>query len=207
MGKLSITAKITIWYTIFLGVIATALVLLLTQTQYLQEKTTAERELVELLADVSEMVEDDGKDFVYDKGIKFYQEDTYISIYDAGGELLVGRRPASFAEFPKLSDKTSLTAKDTLGNEWYIYDSLFQPAEKPIWIRGMKRQSAYEHRTTILWRFLMFFLPILILLAVWGGWLITRRAFRPLRDIIRTTDEIRADADVSRRIPQSENRD
>lgn len=207
MGKLSITAKITIWYTIFLVVIMTALVLLLTQTQYMQEKSAAERELVEILADVSEMVEDDGKDFVYDKGIKFYQEDTYISIYDANGELLVGRRPASFAEFPKLADKTSLTAEDTLGNKWYIYDSLFQPAEKPIWIRGMKRQSAYEHRTTVLWRFLMFFLPVLILLAVGGGWFITRRAFRPLRDIIRTTDEIRADADVSRRIPQSENRD
>lgn len=207
MKKLSITAKITIWYTVFLVVIAMGLIALLMRAQITQEQNIAERELVEVIADVSEMIQDDGEDFIYDDRIEFYQNGTYVSIYDASGELIVGRRPPSIAEFPPFSDKTSVTVIDTNGNEWYIYDSAFQPDDNLIWIRGIMKHTAHERASSFLTHFLLFALPGFILLAALGGLAITRRAFAPLRDIIRTTEEIRADADVSRRIPVGENRD
>lgn len=207
MNKLSITAKITIWYTVFLAVIAAALIVVLVQAQYLQEQTAAERLLVETLADVSEMIEDDGNDFIYDKSIDFYQKGIYISVYDESGELLVGRRPASFAEFPELADKTTVNVRDNLDAEWFVYDSLFQSGDDPVWIRGMMHQSASESKASATLHYLIILLPVFLLLVILGGWVITRRAFQPLRNIIRTTDEIRADRDMSRRIPQGGNHD
>lgn len=207
MKKLSITAKITIWYTVFLVVIALGLIVLLMQAQYTQERNLAEREIVEVIVDVSEMIEDDGEDFIYDSDIEFYQNNTYISVYDEDGELIVGRRPASVAEFPPLSDKTSVVIEDVNGIDWYVYDSLFAQDDGQIWIRGMMKHVAHEKTSYFLLRFLLIALPGFVLLAVLGGRAITRRAFRPLRDIISTTEDIRADADVSRRIPLGENRD
>ena len=50
-------------------------------------------------------------------------------------------------------------------------------------------------------------LPIIILLAALGGYLITRQAFAPVRKIIETTDEITKDGDLGRRIPLGNSRD
>lgn len=207
MKKLSVTAKITIWYTIFLVFIATVLMALMIQVQAAQERSAFERELAETITDVSEKIEDDGSDFIYDDSIEFYIDGTYISIYDAAGELIEGRRPAGISVFPAYSDKTAQTITDIHGTEWYVYDSLFQSDEARIWIRGIKKHTAGDMAGSFLIRFLLFALPGLILIAAFGGFVITRRAFRPLRDIIRTTDEIRADADVSRRIPRAESHD
>lgn len=207
MKKLSITAKITIWYTVFLVLLSIVLIVFLMQAQYTQEKSIAERELVEIITDVSEKIEDDGDDFIYDSDIEFYQKDTCISIYDTNGELIVGRRPSSIAEFPPLSDKTSLAIDDINGVEWFVYDSLFQLNDSEIWIRGMMKHVGHERTSSFLLRFLLITLPGLIILAALGGLIISRRAFRPLKDIIHTTEEIRADADLSRRIPQRNNHD
>ncbi len=207
MKKLSITAKITIWYTVFLVFIATILIVLLIQAQTRQENSYFERELVETIADVNEKIEDDGNDFIYDDSIEFYLDGTYISIYDAGGDLIEGRRPAGITDFPEFSDKTVQIIRDIDGAEWYVYDSLFQSEANRIWVRGIAKHAVRERSGSFLMHFMFFALPGFILIAALGGLAITKRAFRPLRDIIKTTDDIRADADVSRRIPLGENRD
>ena len=56
-------------------------------------------------------------------------------------------------------------------------------------------------------KFFAILLPVIILLAALGGYLITRQAFAPVRKIIETTDEITKDGDLSRRIPLGKTRD
>ncbi|MGX8714285.1 MAG: sensor histidine kinase [Lachnospiraceae bacterium] len=207
MKKLSITAKITIWYTIFLVVISTFLTIVVMQVQASRERAAAERAVVELITDVMEQVTESGDDILFSKSIKFYQKETYISIYDTAGELIVGRRPASIGEFPDLTEKTFITIKDDNGTGWYVYDRLFRPEDQDLWIRGMMKQAGNRGIGSFLIRFLLICMPGLLLLAALGGWLITRRAFRPVRDIIHTTNEIRAEADMSKRIPLGSNHD
>ncbi|MBQ4046640.1 MAG: hypothetical protein II627_09320, partial [Lachnospiraceae bacterium] len=190
MKKLSITAKITIWYTIFLVVISTFLTIVVMQVQASQERAAAERAVVELITDVMKQVTESGDEILFSKNIKYYQKETYISIYDTAGELIVGRRPASVGEFPDLTEKTFITIKDDNGTGWYVYDRLFQPGDQDLWIRGMMKQAGNIGIGSFLIRFLLICMPGLILLAAFGGWLITRRAFRPVRDIIHTTNEI-----------------
>ena len=207
MKKRSIIAKITIWYTIFLAGIALALVLGLMQAQSARQKDVAEREIAEILAGVTERMAMDGEDYIYDREIEYYQKATYVSIYDRDGELIIGRRPASVAEFPDFSEDQLLLIRDTGGSEWYVYDRVFRDDTESLWVRGMMKHTASRDAGTFSLRFLLIALPAVIVLAALGGRAITRRAFRPLREIIHTTNEIRADADVSRRIPTGENRD
>ncbi len=207
MKKRPIIARITIWYTIFLAGIALALVTALMQAQTARQKDVAKREISEILADVTEKMSVDGEDYIYDRKIEYYQKATYVSIYSSDGELIVGRRPASVAEFPDFSEGTLLRIRDTGGSEWYVYDRLYQAGEEDLWVRGMMKHTASRDAGTFILRFLLIALPAFILVAALGGRAITRGAFRPLRDIIHTTNEIRADADVSRRVPAGENRD
>lgn len=207
MKKLSITAKITIWYTLFLVIISTILTIVVMRIQTVQDQSAAERDMVELITDVMEQVKETDDDILFNTSIRYYQKETYISIYDTEGELIVGRRPASVGEFPALTDKSFIRIRDGNGTGWYIYDRLFQSKDDQVWIRSMMKQAGHRGTGSFLLRVLMILMPGLILLAGLGGWLITRRAFRPVRDIIRTTNEIRAEADMSKRIPPGSNHD
>ena len=207
MKRISITFKITIWYTAFLVLLAGGLIALLLSAQTAQDRTRAERELVEIIADVSEQVAGNPDGFIYDTSIKYYEKETYISIYDKDGGLIVGRRPHSIDEFPELTDKTAAVISDTQGSDWYVYDSYLEPGGTGIWIRGMMRHAGQAASQRFLTRFLLIVVPVFIFLAVLGGLAITRRLFRPLRDIIRTTDQIRADGDLSKRIVPGNSRD
>ena len=207
MKSISITFKIAIWYSLFLVLLAGGMIVLLISAQNTGERIIAERNLVEIIADISEKVERRPEDFIYDKDIKYYTKETYISIYDTDGVLVVGRRPHSVADFPELTNRTFVAILDTQGTEWYVYDRLLEVGDSSFWIRGMMRNTVSGGTGSFLIRFLLIAVPVFILLAVLGGLVITHRLFRPLRDIIATTNDIRADADVSRRIPPTANHD
>lgn len=56
-------------------------------------------------------------------------------------------------------------------------------------------------------KFFLVLLPIIIIMAAFGGYLITRQSFAPVRKIIETTNKITKDGDLSRRIPLGNSRD
>ncbi len=207
MRKVSITLKIAIWYALFMVILAGSLTALLISAQAGQERTVAERELVEITADASEKIANNTDSFMFNKDIRYYVKEVYISTYDVSGELIVGRRPHSVSEFPELEDRTFTMIHDTQGFEWFVYDSFIDTGKNGIWIRGMMRHVGHDPTGTFLLRFLLLILPVFIFLAVLGGLVITRRLFRPLREIISTTEEIRADGDVSKRIPLGRSHD
>ena len=80
MGKLSITKKITIWYTIFMLFITGCVLWTLVYTGNLRASEAAQEVLMEDVADASEEIERFGGDFVIDDKLKFYEDGVYISI-------------------------------------------------------------------------------------------------------------------------------
>lgn len=207
MKKLSITVKITIWYTLFLVVIATGIFAVLVESHGVKEEQIAKNRLAEVIADRSELIEHDGETFVFDQDMGFYEDETYISTYDENGRLIVGRRPDGIAEFPELNDKQLTRIEDKKGREWYIYDSCYEFDDNVIWIRGIMNNAIHDGINSFTERLFTIFLPLVILLAAIGGWIITRRAFKPVREIVKTADEIKSDGDFSRRIPSVNSND
>jgi len=201
MGKLSITKKITIWYTVFMLFITGCVLWTLVYTGNLRASEAAQEVLMEAVADASEEIERFGGDFVVDDKLKFYEDGVYISIYDGEGELVEGKIPAELSQImPEMDDKEIVKISDGSGAAWYIYDSLFEVDDKFVWVRGTVKDFAEQSTFTFIMRLAGIAFPGLVIAAALGGYIITRRAFRPVRDIIETVEDITADGDLSRRV-------
>ena len=201
MGKLSITKKITIWYTIFMLFITGCVLWTLVYVGNLRASEAAQEVLMEDVADASEEIERFGGDFVIDDKLKFYEDGVYISIYDGEGELIEGKIPAELSQImPEMDDKEIMKIRDGSGAAWYIYDSLFEVDDRFVWVRGAVKDFAEQSAFTFIMRLALIAFPGLVLVAALGGYIITRRAFRPVRDILETVEDITGDGDLSRRV-------
>lgn len=206
-SRFSITARITLWYTLFLVLIAFMLTLVLVRVHETGIKTAAENKLVKVVEEVSHSIEADGRDFVLDRKIQFYYKDTYISVYDLNGEIYTGRRPRGIDVFPTINIDELQMVRDSEGGEWLCYDNVIDVDGKDMYIRGMLNSIANEDDHFLAMTLITAIMPVIIILAAIGGFLITRGAFAPVREIIRTTEEITEDGDLSRRIPLGKSRD
>ena len=201
MRQLSITKKITIWYTIFLLVITTCVLAVLVYSGNVRASEAAQEVLMEAVADASEEIERFGGNFVVDDKLKFFDEGVYISIYNGEGHLVEGRRPGELSQIlPPLDDKEAKKLRDGSGEVWYIYDSLFEVDNQFVWVRGIVKDFAEQGTFSFVMRLALVALPGLVFVAALGGYIITRRGFRPVRDVIETVEEITSDGDLSRRI-------
>jgi len=201
MSKLSITKKITIWYTIFMLFITGGVMWTLVYTGNLRASEAAQEVLMEAVADASEEIERFGGNFVVDDKLKFYEDGVYISIYDGEGELIEGRLPGELSQImPKMDDKEIMKISDGSGATWYVYDSLFEVDGRFVWVRGVVKDFAEQGMFPFIMRLAAIAFPGLVLVAALGGYVITRRAFRPVRDIIETVEDITTDGDLSRRV-------
>lgn len=206
-SRFTITARITLWYTLFLVIISLMLTLVLVRVHDERINAAAENKLVKVVEEVSHSIEDDGEDFILDKKIKFYYKDTYISVYDLDGELYTGRRPRGIDRFPPINIEEIQKIEDSTGGEWFCYDNIIDVDGKDLYIRGMLNSIAENDKHLFALSLATGIMPVILILAAIGGYIITKGAFAPVREIIRTTEEISEDGDLSRRIPQGKSHD
>ena len=206
-SRFTITARITIWYAMFLVLISATLLVVLYNMYNERAKVTAESKIIKVVDEVGDIIEGDGDNFIFDDKIQYYYKEVYISIYEHDEELLVGRRPRRIESFPPLNPQNTQIAYDTGKGEWYVYDAMIKVEGKDLFVRGMLNANDKGGAGPFEISVFAVLLPIIVLLAALGGYLITRQAFAPVRKIIETTDEISRDGDLSRRIPLGKSRD
>lgn len=205
---LSITARITIWYTVFLVLISALLMGVLFRLYSERERLAAEGKLVQAVTEAGESVRASGENFATDPSIQYYYKDAYISIYDSMSETFVaGLIPENIKEEPPLTIEKVQRAEDSGGGRWHTYDSRISVAHKDYIIRGMISDTRGEGVRSFEQMVFAILLPIVLIMAALGGYLITRSAFAPVRKIIDVTDEIRDEGNLSRRIPLGTQRD
>lgn len=160
----------------------------------------ARSKLMDHVADASEEIESFGENFIIDEDLDFYEDGVYLSIYTEDGDLLEGRRPAELPELPALKDKAVVKMNDEQGQTWYVYDSSFEMGSQAVWVRGIVKDFAEQSSFSFMLKLVLVACPALVVIAALGGYIITRRAFRPVRNIISTVEEISRDGDLTRRI-------
>ena len=200
MKKLSVTKKVTIWYAIFLVIITPGFMGSIVYTGNVRASEAAKTRLMEAVADASEEINAVGENFIIDEGLEFYNDGVYISVYDKDRELIEGRRPAELRELPDFEDKTVERLKDEDGETWYVYDSNFEVDGNTIWVRGIVKDFADQSAFSFALKIAAVAFPGLIIIAAAGGYIITRRGFGPVREMIETAEEISRDGNFSRRI-------
>lgn len=191
MKRMQIKTKVTLWYTSFmmvLMVIILGLLLFYSQTAMEQNQRT------HIIREVEEQIED----MVEGEEISYFEDGVYMLQYGANGEYQQGYAPKGFdVTFPLQDGRI----QQVEGTDLYTYDrSFIDEGGNILWIRGVaSNQEALLVNRIFLGAFFIF-IPMLVLLSSVVGYLITKRAFSPIRKIQETAEKIAASNELSTRI-------
>lgn len=95
----------------------------------------------------------------------------------------------------------SLQTCEAGGVRYYVFDQKLSGENlEGLWLRGVVAQTQGNVQLGTVARLSLLLMPLLVLLAVVGGWMIAGRMLRPIRAISAAAEEITADGDLRRRI-------
>ena len=214
----TIRAKITIWFSILFLILSAGIMLFL----FLVGRSTVHsstrdklRLLVENNLEELEYIEPDERP-EYEEGDYFlewkngtleidddfnkYSGGIFVSLYD-GDRFLYGENPinADPSVFPP-ADGQVQTVKQG-GDTYLVYDALVPDEElEGLWLRGIVNRQEDVPVLFRIGRFMLFVLPVLTLIAIYGGYQLARRALKPLSDISEQASSIGSGSDLSRRV-------
>ena len=129
-----------------------------------------------------------------------FYEGICTALYDKNGNLLYGESPIKISR-SKVLAFTKIDKISYKGEKYYVYDrKLAGDNLEGLWLRGIVSKN---ERINILYntvRLSFWLLPVLALLAIMGGYAITRRSFLPVEQIAQSAKEIGESGDLSRRL-------
>ena len=213
MKRISLKLKLSLWSTLILTIVCAIMLILLMRIYQSTEKNLILQTLENTTdATVSKMKSDKKyrEDIVAGKlsDRELYNNDVQIMIYDEKGEHIAG-----LFLYPELDELPLSSSKEPIRTEidgrgfYYIDKKTRTVRGNDLYVRGIITAekdlfgSLPSHST------ILFAIPVLLALAFGGGYLMTGRFLKPVRDIRRTAEEIRSGGDLSKRIGTSGNGD
>lgn len=228
MKRLSIKAKITVWFS-------TAIILItlisMCSVMYISNATiqkgvrdnlieTVENNVdeIEFYADYNRLELDDDYDLYLEyKGGYLEIDDDFIrsmngitnSLYDKDGTILYGENPIyKLTDSCPFTDKKVQTVKSDTGMRYYIYDhKLNVKGIDYLWLRGISSSEYGVSQMNSIIRLSLWILPALVIIAIVGGYLLARRTLKPIEKMSASAEEIREGHDLTKRIEIGEGND
>ena len=188
--KVSLTFKITLWYTTFIVLLIGSLII---GTFFVSDSVVESGAKKRLIEEVTEISSGDDTFTPFEDGVT-------LSVYDKDGNLIAGSVPRNF----KVND-FSLGAiseyKDVNHNKYLYYDSETSSARlgNGKYVRGIV-QVTNNINGWILPIIISIGSPFVIMVIMYGGYLIIRSSLKPARDMTETAEAIAHSNDLSKRI-------
>lgn len=200
MKRLSITMRVTLLYTLFMVLlVGLALGFLFYAGAQSARQTKLDR-MQNMAADCSREIEAKDGVLEIDRDLEAFDEGVYLSVYDTAGVPHYGFVPRDF-DNSVVFEQGALRTVQSAGRSWYLYDErITVDGYGDLWVRTVTAADAVDGTIGALLRWALLVLPVFVVLAAVSGYLVTRRAFAPVRQITRTAREIGAGQDLSRRI-------
>lgn len=207
MRKISVKLKITLWITLLMTILFLFLVaftLFISRTVVL---SSARQQLVSTTRNsVGNISFSQGK-LSTTEGFSFYQNGVSILVYSQSESLLAGQLPVSFTASEPFQNGQVRTVEGA-GISYLVLDFWLPSSwEEGVWVRGLMEVPNDEQTSENLMKIAAIALPVFILLTAVGGYLLVRRAFRPLERISATAQAMGEAKDLSRRIGLPPGRD
>ena len=188
--KVSLTFKITLWYTTFIVLLIGSLIVGTFLVSDSVVEKSSEKKLIEEVAEISS-----GSD-------KFtpYEDGVTLSVYDKDGNLVAGSVPRNF-KVNDFSLGVISEYKDINNNKYLYYDSETSSARlgNGKYVRGIV-QITNNINGWILPLIIGVGSPFVILIIMYGGYLIIRSSLKPVRDMTETAEVIAKSNDLTKRI-------
>ena len=207
MRKTSVKLKITLWIALLMTILFLFLVaftLFISRTVVL---SSARQQLVSTTRNsVGNISFSQGK-LSTTEGFSFYQNGVSILVYSQSESLLAGQLPVSFTASEPFQNGQVRTVEGA-GISYLVLDFWLPSSwEEGVWVRGLMEVPNDEQTSENLMKIAAIALPVFILLTAVGGYLLVRRAFRPLERISATAQAMGEAKDLSRRIGLPPGRD
>ena len=200
MKKISLKLKLTLLYTFFMALLTCAALAILFSLSSREMLSSTQTRLENRVQESVEFIALRNGEIRIDSDFYSVVRDVYLSLHDSDMYFMYGRIPHGFTQQPELADDVIRTIRD--GNrEWYVYDMSYRLSEdRTVYVRGITSITDAEESFTVTVRFALVLLPLMVLATAVIGYRFTRRTLAPVRQITDTVRQIRADADLSRRI-------
>lgn len=203
--RISITWKVTLWYTAFLCIMALMIVLITYLVSERIMRNSSKDMLINQVKNVLRNIEIDEGELEIDEEDIFIEKGIYISIYNKG-QLIYGFLPKEVdSNLPFVNQELR---KIAFTEEWYVYDLIETiPVYGQITVRGMTLTTSNVGLTHVNLRVLMILAPLIIIIAIVGGYILTRSAFKPVKQMSKTVEQITSGNDLSKRVNLGEGND
>ena len=222
-GKNSIRLKITVWFSLILLFISffTFFSVFYINRNVMQK--TVKDTLIKMVEDnygeveyiqkeegfdVDDEEDEEDKYFEYSNGYieiddDFIEEMNSIGagIYDASSNLIFGSCPNyDLLSRVPFQDGKVQSCKDE-GTIWYVYDRSLAPQNlEGLWLRGAVSEEQGQAQISDSLRLSLYLIPLLLLIAILGGYIFAGKLLSPINDINTAAMEIGKSRDLSRRI-------
>ena len=187
-----ITVKVTLWYTVFVVVL---LFIMLMISFAIADKMTGDVNQRELTAVVNEMaseMDSDPEEFDdFDNGIYFVR-------YNSEGIEMGGMSPKGF-DLTLEQSEGIVSSYRKKGEKYYYYDRKINGTDGE-WVRGIVPVNKLSDEVNRMLLTIIILSPILLLVIVYGGYKIIKKALSPVAKISNTATEIQKNGDFSKRI-------
>ena len=199
MKRISLKLKLTLLYTFFMVLLTCAALAILFSLSNREMLASVQSKLERRVQESAEDIRYRQGELTVDSDFYSVTEDVHLSLYDSNMYFLYGRVPHGFNQPSEFADGQLRAIQDN-GREWYVYDmSLYLDADYTVYIRGVTSVTEAESSFAITLRFALILLPLMVLATAVIGYRFTRRTLLPVRQITKTVQNIRTDADLSRR--------
>lgn len=227
MRRLSIRAKITLWFALAMsGLAALTLGCVWMISDNVVQKNIKDS-LVEMVSDNVDEVEyysnkedanPDGDRDIYIRYKNGYLEidddyldqmnGIYTTLYKEDYELLYGENPIAQATGDVAFSDHKLQTLRYKGTTYYVYDrSLKGEGMEDLWLRGIVSRSQGARWMDAIVILSMWLIPLLILLALFGGYFLAGRFLRPIQQMIQAASGIQQGQDLKKRIELKKGQD
>ncbi len=217
LKNMTIRSKITLWFSVALIIVVViTYVVILSASSRVLKKTirdsltlTVENNVdeVEYLPDI---LEDNDVDYYVAYGDGYLEIDddfldevnqVYTSLCMEDGTLVYGENPIAknTVDVPFSDCKVQeIRVDDTL---YYIFDrELDIQGLTGLWLRGVVSEEQGEVQLSSIYRISFILLPSILLLAIIGGYFISKKALAPVKQISEAANEIKRGGDLDKRI-------
>lgn len=206
MKRISIKAKVTIWFTAMMLLIVVASLFFLIS---MGEKSVLEEANIKLTDAVNDSFDEIDYRFGkldIDEDLDYYNDGVYLAVYDIDGKLLYGRMPSYFDRtLPFLSEQIQVVGED---ENTYVYDSTREIARGySVTVRGVWKSDGSEKAISKMIHIALIMLPLLVIIASVIGYWLTMRTFKPVKQIADAAENINNGNDLTKRIGLNNGKD
>ena len=195
----SIKTRITIWYTSLMFVLIFVVLSLVGGLSYQLSIDSVEKDVILQVTQVRESLSK-RQPGVFEI-VESKEEFKNVSIYGMDGKYLVGQYNYDVVN---IAFEEGVPRKESIdGKDYIVYDARTPgpPGMRGgFWIRGVESLNS----TMLLGRsaivIMLVLIPLILLLTALGGYYITKKAFNPVNNIVKTANDISAQKDISKRI-------